>query len=230
MADKIDREAFNFMTTAADKTAVDFSGRKSRVGMKDIHNTLGVAGMIPGIGNVADVLDAALYGMEGDKYGAGLSLIAAIPAFGLMAGGLKVKKGVQITKTLDTHADMVEKAQDVVKAYGKDPLDANLVSDVTDTMADAAQNLVNADKQMGTLLDKGMDFEEALDVMMYYDSKSSRAMKASKDLADMGMSEIDMWGKEAVKEMEGRIKRGAQLALEDAISGKYGFAKLLGEK
>ena len=230
MADKIDREAFDFMTTAADKTAVDFSGRKSRLGMKDIHNTLGVAGMIPGIGNVADVLDAALYGMEGDKYGAGLSLIAAIPALGLMAGGLKVKKGVQITKTLDRQADMVEKAQDVVKAYGKDPLDANLVSDITDTMADAAQNLVNADKQMGTLLDKGMDFEEALDVMMYYDSKSSRAMKASKDLADMGMSEIDMWGKEAVKEMEGRIKRGAQLALEDAISGKYGFAKLLGEK
>ena len=230
MADKIDREAFNFMTTAADKTAVDFSGRKSRVGMKDIHNTLGVAGMIPGIGNVADVLDAALYGMEGDKYGAGLSLVAAIPALGLMAGGLKVKKGVQITKTLDRQADMVEKAQDVVKAYGRDPLDANLVSDITDTMADAAQNLVNADKQMGTLLDKGMDFEEALDVMMYYDSKSSRAMKASKDLADMGMSEIDMWGKEAVKEMEGRIKRGAQLALEDAISGKYGFAKLLGEK
>ena len=230
MADKIDREAFNFMTTAADKTAVDFSGRKSRLGMKDIHNTLGVAGMIPGIGNVADVLDAALYGMEGDKYGMGLSLVAAIPAIGLMAGGLKVKKGVQITKTLDRQADMVEKAQDVVKAYGRDPLDANLVSDITDTMADAAQNLVNADKQMGTLLDKGMDFEEALDVMMYYDSKSSRAMKASKDLADMGMSEIDMWGKEAVKEMEGRIKRGAQLALEDAISGKYGFAKLLREK
>ena len=230
MADKIDRKVFDYMTTATDKTAVDFSGRKSRLGMKDIHNTLGVAGMIPGIGNVADVLDAALYGMEGDKYGAGLSLIAAIPAFGLMAGGLKVKKGVQITKTLDRQADMVEKAQDVVKAYGKDPLDANLVSDVTDTMADAAQNLVNADKQMGTLLDKGMDFQDALDVMMYYDSKSSRAMKASKDLADMGMSEIDMWGKEAVKEMEGRIKRGAQLALEDAISGKYGFAKLLGEK
>ena len=198
--------------------------------MKDVHNTLGVAGMIPGIGNVADVLDAALYGMEGDKYGAGLSLVAAIPALGLMAGGLKVKKGVQITKTLDRQADMVEKAQDVVKAYGRDPLDANLVSDVTDTMADAAQNLVNADKQMGTLLDKGMDFEEALDVMMYYDSKSSRAIKASKDLADMGMSEVDMFGKEAVKEMEGRIKRGAQLALEDAISGKYGFAKLLGEK
>ena len=226
MADKIDREAFNFMTTAADKTAVDFSGRKSRLGMKDIHNTLGVAGMIPGIGNVADVLDAALYGMEGDKYGAGLSLIAAIPAFGLMAGGLKVKKGVQITKTLDRQADMVEKAQDVVKAYGKDPLDANLVSDITDTMADAAQNLVNADKQMGTLLDKGMDFEDALDVMMYYDSKSKRAIKASEDLKKIGMSEMEIFGKEAVEEMTKRKERGMRLALDDAISGKYGLAKI----
>ena len=226
MADKIDREAFNFMTTAADKTAVDFSGRKSRVGMKDIHNTLGVAGMIPGIGNVADVLDAALYGMEGDKYGAGLSLVAAIPALGLMAGGLKVKKGVQITKTLDRQADMVEKAQDVVKAYGRDPLDANLVSDITDTMADAAQNLVNADKQMGTLLDKGMDFEEALAVMMYYDSKSKRAIKASEDLKKMGMSEMEIFGKEAVEEMTKRKERGMRLALDDAISGKYGLAKI----
>ena len=230
MADKIDREVFGYMTTATDKTSVNLFGEKRRLGMKDIHNTLGIAGMIPGIGNVADVLDAALYGMEGDKYGMGLSLVAAIPAIGLMAGGLKVKKGVQITKTLDRQADMVEKAQGVVKAYGKDPLDANLVSDVTDIMSDAAKNLTKADKQMGTLLDKGMDFEDALDVMMYYDSKSSRAIKASKDLVDMGMSEVDMWGKEAVKEMEGRIKRGAQLALEDAISGKYGFAKLLREK
>ena len=80
---------------------------------------------------------------------------------------------------------------------------------------------------MENLLDQGMDFEDALDVMMYYDSKGSRSLKASKDLADMGMSEVDMWGKEAVKEMGGRIKRGANLALEDAISGKYGFAKLL---
>ena len=230
MADEIDRKVFDYMTTATDKTAVDFSGRKSRVGMKDVHNTLGIAGMIPGIGNVADVLDAALYGMEGDKYGMGLSLVAAIPAIGLMAGGLKVKKGVQITKTLDRQADMVEKAQGVVKAYGRDPLDANLVSDITDTMAEAAENLVKADKQMGTLLDKGMDFQDALDVMMYYDSKSSRAIKASKDLADMGISQVDMWGKEAVKKMEDSIKRGAQIALEDAITGKYGFAKLLREK
>ena len=227
MADEIDRKVFDYMTTATDKTAVDFSGRKSRVGMKDVHNTLGIAGMIPGIGNVADVLDAALYGMEGDKYGMGLSLVAAIPAIGLVAGGLKVKKRVQITKTLDRQADMVEKAQGVVKAYGRDPLDANLVSDVTDMISDAAKNMVKADKQMGTLLDKGMDFEDALDVMMYYDSKSSRAIKASKDLADMGMSEIDMWGKEAVKKMEDSIKRGAQIALEDAITGKYNLAKLL---
>ncbi len=51
---------------------------------------------------------------------------------------------------------------------------------------------------------------DALDVMMYYDSKSSRAIKASKDLADMGMSEIDMWGKEAVKKMEDSIKKGTR--------------------
>ena len=30
MADEIDRKVFDYMTTATDKTAVDFSGRKSR--------------------------------------------------------------------------------------------------------------------------------------------------------------------------------------------------------
>ena len=195
--------------------------------MSDIHTTLGIAGMIPGIGNVADILDAALYGLEGDKYGVGLSLISAVPAFRLMAGGLKVKKGVNITKTLDTQTKIVEKAQGVVRSFGENPLDANLVSDVTDTMLDATKNLTKADSQMKTLIDKGLDYEDALDVMMYYDSKSSRAIKASKNLTDMGMSEIDMWGKEAVKEMEDRIKRGAQIALEDAITGKYNLVKLL---
>ena len=226
MADEIDRKVFDYMTTATDKTAVDFSGRKSRVGMKDVHNTLGIAGMIPGIGNVADVLDAALYGMEGDKYGMGLSLVAAIPAIGLMAGGLKVKKGVQITKTLDRQADMVEKAQDVVKAYGKDPLNPSLVSDVVDITSDTATNFAKSGKQMETLLNKGMSYEDALDVMMYYDSKSKRAIKASEDLKKMGMSEMEIFGKEAVEEMTKRKERGMRLALDDAISGKYGLAKI----
>lgn len=54
------------------------------------HGILDVAGLIPGIGNVADLANAAWYGLEGDKVSAGLSLAAAIPGAGLAAGGVKL--------------------------------------------------------------------------------------------------------------------------------------------
>jgi hypothetical protein len=66
-----------------------------RGAMEDIHTALGVGGMIPGVGIVPDLIDAGLYGAEGDYSGGLLSLLAATPLFGLAAGGLKnvAKKG-----------------------------------------------------------------------------------------------------------------------------------------
>ena len=191
-----------------------------------MHTSLAAAGMIPGVGNIADLMDAALYGLEGDKYGMGLSLISAIPALGLVSGGLKIKKGAKLSKELDKQTGMVTQAQDIVKAYGKDPLNPSLVSDVVDITSDTATNFAKSGKQMETLLNKGMSYEDALDVMMYYDSKSKRAIKASEDLKKMGMSEMEIFGKEAVEEMTKRKERGMRLALDDAISGKYGLAKI----
>ena len=58
-----------------------------------LHIALAGAGMIPGIGIVADLFDAALYGFEGDIVGAGLSLISAVPALGLVSGAGRVAAG-----------------------------------------------------------------------------------------------------------------------------------------
>jgi hypothetical protein len=57
-----------------------------------LHMALAGAGMVPGYGIVADLADAALYGMEGDIAGAGLSLISAIPILGLVSGGGRLAK------------------------------------------------------------------------------------------------------------------------------------------
>ena len=237
MADRIDRQAFNYMTTEADATAVDFSGKKARLGMKDVHNALALAGTIPGFGNAADLLDATLYGFEGDKYGMGLSLLSAIPAYGLLAGGMRIKKAADVKplshfrkKTvMDRQADMVEQAQDVVRAYGEDPLDANLVSDITDSMTDAAVNLLDADKKFGQIMDMGVDFEDAMAVFTYYDTKTARAIKSTEEFAKMGLSEADVFGKEAVEKIANYLKRGEELVLEDALTGKYGYAKIFKE-
>ena len=75
----------------------DWQNTWSNVGQK-LHLGLGLAGMIPGIGNVFDLIDAGLYSAEGDKLGAGLSLAAAVPGIGLAAGGTKLLKGAKGVK------------------------------------------------------------------------------------------------------------------------------------
>ena len=64
-----------------------------RDAMQDLHTVLGLSGMIPGIGNVADIVDASIYGLEGKGGEAALSLTSALPIAGLLAGGIKTVKG-----------------------------------------------------------------------------------------------------------------------------------------
>lgn len=77
-------------------------GWLSKVGsfVKDnVHGILDVAGMIPGVGAVADLANAAIYAAEGDWVNAGLSAVSAIPGVGdtiaLANKGVKVAKGVK---------------------------------------------------------------------------------------------------------------------------------------
>jgi hypothetical protein len=177
-----------------------------------------------------------------------MSLISAIPAIGLIGGGLKIKKGVKVGKVakkklsqeveyvipkgvpieegLKTQKGMYEKAQNVVKKFGEDPLDTDLVGGVVDEITLASKSLIKSGKRMDTLLAKGMDYDEALAVLTFYESKSKSAIQASKNLAKMGTSELEIWGKEAVDEMARLIKKGRNLAMEDALTGKYNFTKV----
>ena len=94
--DKIDKKAFqNMQYATADKTAVDFSGKKSRVTKEDVHNMLAVAGMTPAIGNIADTADALLYALEGEFGSAALSLAAMIPFVGQ---AVSAKKALKVAK------------------------------------------------------------------------------------------------------------------------------------
>ena len=94
--DKIDKKAFQNMEYAtADKTAIDFSGKKSRVTKKDIHNMLTVAGMTPAIGNIADAADALLYAAEGEFGSAALSMGSMMPFIGQT---IVAKKALKLAK------------------------------------------------------------------------------------------------------------------------------------
>ena len=96
MGDRIDLFAFDSMEHAtADKTAVDLLGDKAEVTKDDIHNMLMVAGFTPGLGNIADAVDAVLYAAEGEFGAAGLSAAAMIPFVGQ---AVSAKKALKIAK------------------------------------------------------------------------------------------------------------------------------------
>ena len=67
-----------------------------------VHVALGVAGFIPGLGAIPDVLDAGVYALEGDAINAGLSLGAAVPFAGdaVKAGTLVGKAGKHLGREL----------------------------------------------------------------------------------------------------------------------------------
>lgn len=56
------------------------------------HATLATAGMAPVIGNIADVVDAALYAKEGKFKDMAISLLGAIPFLGQLTGAKKIAK------------------------------------------------------------------------------------------------------------------------------------------
>lgn len=56
--------------------------------LDDAHTALGAAGFIPGLGAVADVLDAGLHVYEGNYGLAAINVVSAVPGVGDAAGGV----------------------------------------------------------------------------------------------------------------------------------------------
>lgn len=66
------------------------------------HGVLDVVGMVPVVGEVADLANAAWYAAEGDWVNAGLALAAAVPFLGWAAvGGKWGIRGVQAVRSMD---------------------------------------------------------------------------------------------------------------------------------
>lgn len=98
MANSINDKAFQAMITSAeaDKSKVtNLFGEKKSVSKDDIHNALMVAGFTPGLGNIADATDAALYAFEGEYGKAALSAAAMIPFVGQTISGKKALKAAE---------------------------------------------------------------------------------------------------------------------------------------
>ncbi|MCX6345762.1 MAG: hypothetical protein NT018_11930, partial [Armatimonadetes bacterium] len=81
------------------------------------HGVLGVAGFIPVIGTVTDILDAGVYAIEGDYTSAGVALVACVPIVG---DGVKVAATAgKALKFAAKHGDEIAKAGAKIAKAGK---------------------------------------------------------------------------------------------------------------
>ncbi|MBC6448672.1 SpvB/TcaC N-terminal domain-containing protein [Actinokineospora xionganensis] len=89
------------------------------------HTALDVAGMVPVVGEAADVANAGWYLAEGDKTNAALSLAGAIPGAGNVATAAKLaNKAVNAADTVSDTAKATDKAVDAGKAAPNPPTKA----------------------------------------------------------------------------------------------------------
>tara|TARA_Y100000401_G_scaffold117125_1_gene124789 strand:- start:1255 stop:1995 length:741 start_codon:yes stop_codon:yes gene_type:complete len=105
MSDKIDKSVFDKMISAsADKTGVSnlFGEEGSRITKDTVHDALMAAGFTPGLGNIADAVDAVLYAFEGEFGSAAISAAAMIPYIGQT---VSAKKALKVAK--DSGEEMV---------------------------------------------------------------------------------------------------------------------------
>ena len=90
------------------------------------HLALDLIGFIPGIGNFADLANAAWYSSEGDYDNAALSAAAAVPGAGWLAGASKLSKGTKYGKSINKYRDVVAKpgtvSNSIMKATDNKPL------------------------------------------------------------------------------------------------------------
>jgi predicted ribonuclease toxin of YeeF-YezG toxin-antitoxin module len=107
-----------------------------------IHTGLDVAGMVPAIGEVADLANAGFYAIQGDTLNAGISLAACIPIGGQLATGgrLAVKAGKEVLET---------GAKKVLKKEAKEILEKEVKKEVLEEAEEAAA------KNIGTKVTKG---------------------------------------------------------------------------
>ena len=86
-----ERTLLDIATQGKYKTSKDLPPL-TQISKEKIHDVLSTAGMTPGIGNVADAIDALLYTTEGEFGQAGMSAVNMIPIAGQLVNARKMLK------------------------------------------------------------------------------------------------------------------------------------------
>ena len=96
--------------------ATDAFGMKRETVLDGIQFALDLAGLVPVVGAAADLTNAAIYAVRGDKANAAFSLMAAVPGVGDAATAAKmVNKGIKVAKSIEKSAEITAAASKVTK-------------------------------------------------------------------------------------------------------------------
>lgn len=116
-----------------------------------IHTGLDVAGMVPAIGELADLTNAGIYALEGDALNAGISLAACIPIGGQVATGarLATKAGKEVLEAAAEKA-----AKEGAEKLGKEVLEEGAEKTAKEAAGEAGEV---AAKNDGAKVTKGGD-------------------------------------------------------------------------
>lgn len=138
----------HLQTEKFEKDQVSAKGLSTDEVLDGIQMALDVAGMVPLAGAVPDLLNAAISACRGNWADAGLSLLAAVPGVGDVAGGAKiVKNGVKIAKNVKKGAEATETVTKIAKRSEKLARDAdNIVSMAEKRTAKFNKQIVESDK------------------------------------------------------------------------------------
>jgi hypothetical protein len=91
-----------------------------------VHTVLDLAGFIPGLGAIPDLINAGLYAVEGDMRNAALSGVAAVPLFGDGAKGatMAARAGREVLQAGARHGDEALGAGNAILRQGDEAIDA----------------------------------------------------------------------------------------------------------
>lgn len=137
---------------------LDKDGLDANSVLDGIQLALDAAGMVPLLGAFPDLINAAISVVRGDWVGAGLSLIAAVPLVGDVAGGAKLAyKGVKI-------AQSTQKSSKVINNVAKNA--DNVVPKITlEAKKNIAKKYISKDVTKDTLLkEKGVTLDNVDEV------------------------------------------------------------------
>lgn len=118
---------------------------------------LDLAGMIPGVGEIADGANAAIYLSRGDKLNAGLSAAACIPIIGSFGtGGKLVNKGIKVAGAIADGVKIADNVSDTARVV-------NNASEITKNIAKYKKVVNESSGVMSKIVDSVDDVKGGLD-------------------------------------------------------------------